>query len=77
MATIEIYTKPTCGFCHMAKRLLGGGKAARKVVVRPAPDAPSGAAASFSLAFNMAPFPGDLSKMYVDVAVQPPPQPPR
>lgn len=22
MATIEIYTKPTCGFCHMAKRLL-------------------------------------------------------
>ena len=23
MANIEIYTKPTCGFCHMAKRLLG------------------------------------------------------
>lgn len=22
MPTIEIYTKPTCGFCHMAKRLL-------------------------------------------------------
>ena len=22
MANIEIYTKPTCGFCHMAKRLL-------------------------------------------------------
>lgn len=22
MAKIEIYTKPTCGFCHMAKRLL-------------------------------------------------------
>lgn len=22
MNTIEIYTKPTCGFCHMAKRLL-------------------------------------------------------
>lgn len=22
MKTIEIYTKPTCGFCHMAKRLL-------------------------------------------------------
>ncbi|SHJ01279.1 glutaredoxin 3 [Wenxinia saemankumensis] len=22
MAMIEIYTKPTCGFCHMAKRLL-------------------------------------------------------
>ncbi|WP_439153712.1 glutaredoxin 3 [Yoonia sp.] len=22
MTTIEIYTKPTCGFCHMAKRLL-------------------------------------------------------
>ncbi len=22
MAQIEIYTKPTCGFCHMAKRLL-------------------------------------------------------
>ena len=22
MATIEIYTKPTYGFCHMAKRLL-------------------------------------------------------
>lgn len=22
MATVEIYTKPTCGFCHMAKRLL-------------------------------------------------------
>jgi len=22
MATIEMYTKPTCGFCHMAKRLL-------------------------------------------------------
>jgi len=24
MAQVEIYTKPTCGFCHMAKRLLGG-----------------------------------------------------
>lgn len=23
MANVEIYTKPTCGFCHMAKRLLG------------------------------------------------------
>jgi len=22
MATVEIYTKPTCGFCFMAKRLL-------------------------------------------------------
>ncbi|MBE0413105.1 glutaredoxin 3 [Yoonia sp.] len=22
MSMIEIYTKPTCGFCHMAKRLL-------------------------------------------------------
>lgn len=22
MAAVEIYTKPTCGFCHMAKRLL-------------------------------------------------------
>ena len=22
MRTIEIYTKPTCGFCHMAKRVL-------------------------------------------------------
>ena len=22
MKTVEIYTKPTCGFCHMAKRLL-------------------------------------------------------
>lgn len=22
MAHVEIYTKPTCGFCHMAKRLL-------------------------------------------------------
>ena len=22
MQTIEIYTKPTCGFCHMAKRVL-------------------------------------------------------
>lgn len=22
MATVEIYTKPTCGFCLMAKRLL-------------------------------------------------------
>lgn len=22
MNTIEIYVKPTCGFCHMAKRLL-------------------------------------------------------
>lgn len=22
MSKIEIYTKPTCGFCHMAKRLL-------------------------------------------------------
>ena len=22
MSTVEIYTKPTCGFCHMAKRLL-------------------------------------------------------
>jgi glutaredoxin 3 len=22
MSNIEIYTKPTCGFCHMAKRLL-------------------------------------------------------
>jgi len=22
MATVEIYIKPTCGFCHMAKRLL-------------------------------------------------------
>ena len=22
MGTVEIYTKPTCGFCHMAKRLL-------------------------------------------------------
>lgn len=22
MAQVEIYTKPTCGFCHMAKRLL-------------------------------------------------------
>lgn len=22
MANVEIYTKPTCGFCHMAKRLL-------------------------------------------------------
>ncbi|WP_424178093.1 glutaredoxin 3 [Yoonia sp. TsM2_T14_4] len=24
MQTIEIYTKPTCGFCHMAKRVLTG-----------------------------------------------------
>ncbi len=23
MKTIEIYTSPTCGFCHAAKRLLG------------------------------------------------------
>ena len=23
MATIEIYTSPTCGYCHAAKRLLG------------------------------------------------------
>lgn len=22
MATVDIYTKPTCGFCHAAKRLL-------------------------------------------------------
>ncbi|MBR2574049.1 MAG: glutaredoxin 3 [Loktanella sp.] len=22
MQTIEIYTKPTCGYCHMAKRVL-------------------------------------------------------
>ena len=22
MAQVEIYTRPTCGFCHMAKRLL-------------------------------------------------------
>ena len=22
MKTVEIYTRPTCGFCHMAKRLL-------------------------------------------------------
>ncbi|TYB86404.1 glutaredoxin 3 [Oceaniovalibus sp. ACAM 378] len=22
MATVEIYTSPTCGFCHAAKRLL-------------------------------------------------------
>lgn len=22
MANVEIYTKPTCGYCHMAKRLL-------------------------------------------------------
>lgn len=22
MTSVEIYTKPTCGFCHMAKRLL-------------------------------------------------------
>lgn len=22
MASVEIYIKPTCGFCHMAKRLL-------------------------------------------------------
>ena len=22
MTTVEIYTRPTCGFCHMAKRLL-------------------------------------------------------
>ena len=22
MKTVEIYTSPTCGFCHMAKRLL-------------------------------------------------------
>ncbi|RYH04185.1 glutaredoxin 3 [Salipiger sp. IMCC34102] len=22
MPNVEIYTKPTCGFCHMAKRLL-------------------------------------------------------
>ncbi|WP_296428107.1 glutaredoxin 3 [Yoonia sp.] len=22
MSTVEIYTKPTCGFCHAAKRLL-------------------------------------------------------
>jgi glutaredoxin 3 len=22
MKTVEIYTTPTCGFCHMAKRLL-------------------------------------------------------
>lgn len=22
MKTVEIYTKPTCGFCHMAKRVL-------------------------------------------------------
>ena len=22
MSTVEIYTKATCGFCHMAKRLL-------------------------------------------------------
>ncbi|WP_322893220.1 MULTISPECIES: glutaredoxin 3 [unclassified Yoonia] len=22
MQNVEIYTKPTCGFCHMAKRLL-------------------------------------------------------
>jgi len=24
MAQVEIYTKPTCGFCHAAKRLLTG-----------------------------------------------------
>jgi len=24
MAHVEIYTKPTCGFCHAAKRLLTG-----------------------------------------------------
>ena len=24
MATIEIYTSPTCGYCHAAKRLLAG-----------------------------------------------------
>lgn len=23
MQTVEIYTSPTCGFCHAAKRLLG------------------------------------------------------
>jgi glutaredoxin 3 len=22
MATVELYSRPTCGFCHMAKRLL-------------------------------------------------------
>ncbi len=22
MTTVEIYTRPTCGFCHVAKRLL-------------------------------------------------------
>ena len=22
MSNVELYTKPTCGFCHMAKRLL-------------------------------------------------------
>lgn len=27
MARIEIYTKPTCGFCHMAKRLLSAKNA--------------------------------------------------
>lgn len=26
MATVEIYTKPTCGYCHMAKKLLTSKK---------------------------------------------------
>ena len=24
MTSVEIYTSPTCGYCHMAKRLLDG-----------------------------------------------------
>jgi len=38
MATVEIYTKPTCGFCHMAKRLLdskGIGYAETNITAQP------------------------------------------
>ncbi len=39
MKTIEIYTKPTCGFCHMAKRLLDAkGVSFSEIDILAAPD---------------------------------------
>lgn len=32
MATVEMYMKPTCGFCHAAMRLLDGKNAAYTTV---------------------------------------------
>ena len=39
MTSVEIYTTPTCGFCHMAKRLLSSkGVAFQEISLAQEPD---------------------------------------